>query len=326
MSKIDKVEVAIIGAGTAGLAALRDVRGETDDFVLINAGAYGTTCARVGCMPSKALIAASDAFHSRKKLEEFGIHGGDALRADIPAVLARIRALRDHVVGGVLKTTRDLGERSIAGHARLDGPNRVLVGDRVIEAERVILAPGSSPIVPKPWEEFGERILTSDTIFEQKDLPPRIGVIGLGAIGVELAQALARLGIEIHGYDGAGRIAGISDPALAEHGREALSADFPIQLGVQAELAESAGGIEIRWGDDAIEVDAVIAAVGRRPNLEGLGLETLGVPLDRHGLPEVDLATMRIGSTPVFLAGDANGERPLLHEGADDGQDRKSVV
>lgn len=101
-------------------------------------------------MPSKTLIAAADAFHARTKLEEFGICGGDKL-ANIPAVLHRIRVLRDHFVAGVLRATEDLGDRNIARYARLDGPGRLIVGDRVIQAHQIILAPGSRPIVPKPW-------------------------------------------------------------------------------------------------------------------------------------------------------------------------------
>src|SRR6478735_3072169 len=89
-SSVTQADVAIVGAGTAGLAALREVRDRTDNFVLINAGPYGTTCARVGCMPSKALIAAANAFHTGGKLETFGIRGGDKLTADIPAVLRRV--------------------------------------------------------------------------------------------------------------------------------------------------------------------------------------------------------------------------------------------
>jgi hypothetical protein len=134
------LDVVIVGAGTAGLAALREVRKRTDRFALVNDGPYGTTCARVGCMPSKALIAAMDALHARAKLDEFGIRGGDGLRADLPAVLARVRALRDHFVAGVLETTADRGERNIAGRARLDGPNRVVVGERVLHARQVVLA------------------------------------------------------------------------------------------------------------------------------------------------------------------------------------------
>lgn len=319
MGAVDRVNVAIVGAGTAGLAALREVRDRTDDFVLINAGPYGTTCARVGCMPSKALIAAANAFYARTKLDEFGIHGGSKLVADIPTVLRRVRSLRDHFVSGVLKATDGLGTRNIAGFARLDGPNRLMVGERLIQARQIILAPGSSPIMPEPWRALGERILTSDALFDQEDLPRRIGVIGLGPLGVEIAQALARLGLEVHGFDGSEQMAGISDEKVATAARNNLAKEFAVHLGAEVELAEADGGVEIRWNGKSVTVDKVIAAVGRRPNVEGLGLETLGVPLDKNGLPEVDPSTMRIGATPVLLAGDANGDMPLLHEGADEG-------
>lgn len=315
----DRVDVAIVGAGTAGLAALREVRRRTEDFVLINAGSYGTTCARVGCMPSKALIAAANAFHARTRMDGFGIRGASHLSVDIPAVMVHVRALRDHFVAGVLRATDDLGPRSIAGHARLDGPNRLIVGERVIEARQIILAPGSSPVVPKPWQAFGDLVMTTDTLFEQPDLPRRIGVIGLGAVGVELAQALSRLGLEVHGFDGKGSVAGVTDDAVAEVVRSALAEEFAVHLNVEVELAASESGIELRWGDDRVQVDRVLAAVGRRPNIHGLGLETLGVPLDDRGMPAVDRHTMRIADTPVLLAGDANGMDAILHEGADEG-------
>ncbi|MDY0219941.1 MAG: dihydrolipoyl dehydrogenase [Desulfobacterium sp.] len=319
ISNVKQVDVAIVGAGTAGLAALRDVRDRTDNFVLINAGPYGTTCARVGCMPSKALIAAANAFHARTKLDEFGICGGSGLRADIPAVLRRVRSLRDRFVSGVLKRTKDLGVRNIAGHARLDGPTRLIVGERTIQAGQIVLAPGSSPIVPKPWRALGDRILTSDTLFDEEDLPFRIGVIGLGPLGVEIAQALARLGIDVHAFDTGKQIAGISDEKVADAAQDNLAKEFAIHLDTQVELAEAGSGVEMRWEGGSVTVEKVIVAVGRRPNVDGLGLETLGVPLDENGMPEVDPMTMRIGSTPVLLAGDANGDKPLLHEAADEG-------
>ena len=173
--------------------------------------------------------------------------------------------------------------------------------------------------MPKPWLALGDRILTSDSLFDQKDLPLRIGVIGLGPLGVEIAQALARLGLEVHGFDAAKQIAGISDEKVADAARDNLAKEFAIHLDTQVELAEAGDGIEIRWNSESVIVDKVIAAVGRRPNVDGLGLETLGVPLDAKGMPEVDPMTMRIGATPVFLAGDANGDKPLLHEAADEG-------
>ncbi|HET6579491.1 MAG TPA: dihydrolipoyl dehydrogenase [Gemmatimonadales bacterium] len=319
ISNVTQADVAIVGAGTAGLTALREVRARTDDFVLINAGPYGTTCARVGCMPSKALIAAANAFHARKKLDEFGIRGGSGLRADIPAVLRRVRSLRDRFVAGVLKATEDLGARNIAGRARLEGATRVIVGERVIQAGQIVLAPGSSPIVPKPWRALGDRILTSDTLFDEEDLPRRIGVVGLGPLGVEIAQALARLGIDVHGFDAGTQIAGLSDERVADAARDNLAKECVIHLDAQIELSKAGPGVEMRWEGGSVTVEKVIAAVGRRPNVDGLGLETLGVPLDEEGMPEVDPMTMRIGTTPVLLAGDANGDKPLLHEAADEG-------
>jgi len=110
-------DVIIIGAGTAGLAALREVRKRTESFLIVNDGAYGTTCARVGCMPSKALIEAAHAFERRKSFEAFGISGAEALEVDVAAVLRRVRKLRDDFVAGVLKATNELaGSRRCRRH------------------------------------------------------------------------------------------------------------------------------------------------------------------------------------------------------------------
>lgn len=313
------VDVIIIGAGTAGLSALREVRKRTEDVLLINAGHWGTTCAAVGCMPSKALIAAANAFHQRHALSEFGVRGGDALEVDVPAVLARVRKLRDGFVRGPSAVRDELGERAIAGRARLLGPDRVSVDGREITARRIILATGSRPVVPKPWARFGDRILTTDTLFEQADLPRRVAVVGMGAIGIEMAQALSRLGLEVAGFDAVEEVAGLTDPEVLAVARAALGRELPLHLGAAAELNEVDAGIEVRGPGEAFVADVVLAAVGRRPNVDDLGLETLGVPLDDRGLPSVDPNTMQIGDLPVFLAGDANGDLALLHESADEG-------
>jgi dihydrolipoamide dehydrogenase len=134
-----------------------------------------------------------------------------------------------------------------------------------------------------------------------------------------MAQGLARLGLEVHGFDAGDRVGGLSDEKVSETARACLSEEFAIRLGVQVELDETPDGIAVECGGDRVTVDGVLVAVGRRPNVEGLGLETLGVPLEDHGMPEVDPNTTRIGDTPVLLAGDANGDVPLLHEGSDEG-------
>jgi len=314
-----KVDTVIVGAGSAGLSALREVRRYTDDFLLVNDGHWGTTCAAVGCMPSKALIEAANAFHRRGAFEEFGIRGAQGLSADIPAVLARVRAMRDGFVKGPEAVPAKLGRRAISGRARLLGPGRLEVNGEAVDARAIILAPGSSPVVPGPWRDFSDRVLTTDTLFEQTDLPRRIAVIGMGAIGVEIAQALARLGLEVAGFDAVEALAGIDDPDVLAAFRALIEAEIPLHLGAPAEIEDAGGALRVTGAGGELEADAVLAAMGRRPNIDGLGLETLGVPLDEDGLPEVDPASLRIGDLPVFLAGDANGYRPLLHEAADEG-------
>lgn len=314
------LDVVIIGAGTAGLSALREVRQRTDDFVLVNDGPWGTTCARVGCMPSKALVEAANAFHRRHAFDAFGIRNADALQVDVPAVLDRVRALRDQFVAGVLESTRDLGERRIEGRAKLVAPDCVEVAGRRLRARRIIVATGSTPVVPAPWRTLGDRVLTTDTLFEQRDLPARIAVVGMGPIGVEVAQALSRLGVTITAFGASERVAGLTDPVVNSALLSALRSEFAVHTGAPAVVSRSAdGSIRVSDGRHEVQVDAVLAALGRRPQLEGLGFDTLGVALDDDGLPRVDPTTMRVADLPVFLAGDANRRVPLLHEAADEG-------
>lgn len=312
------LDVIILGAGSAGLAALREVRKRTDHWRIVNDGPWGTTCARVGCMPSKMLIEAANAYHARRALHTFGIEGADALRVDLPAVLRRVRALRDDFVAGTLAAT-DAGERAISGHARLLDAQRVEVNGQVHTARRIIIATGSRPIVPEDWLAFGDRILTTDTLFEQPTLGPRVAVIGLGPLGVEIAQALARLGVEVMAFATGKSVAGLSDPAINDALLARLKDEFIVNVGDKAELCEVAGGIQVTNGSATVVVDQVVAAMGRRPNLEHLGLDTLGVALDDKGRPPIDPCTLQVGNLPVFIAGDADGDRPLLHEAADEG-------
>lgn len=314
-----KVDTVIVGAGSAGLSALREVRRYTDDFLLVNDGHWGTTCAAVGCMPSKALIEAANAFHRRVTFEEFGIRGADGLRADIPSVLARVRRMRDDFVKGPEAVPEKLGRRAISGRGRLLGPGRIEVNGETVAARAIILAPGSSPIVPEPWRAFGDHILTTDTLFEQNDLPRRIAVIGMGAVGVEIAQALARLGLDVAGFDAVEGLAGIDDDDVLTAFRPLIETELALHMGAPAELEAAGDAIRVTGAGGSFEADAVLAAMGRRPNIDDLGLDTLGVQLDDKGLPDVDPMTLRIGDLPIFLAGDANGDRPLLHEAADEG-------
>lgn len=220
------LDVAIIGAGSAGLAALSEVRKRTQRFVIINDGPWGTVCARVGCMPSKSLIEAANVFHRRNTFSEFGIQGAESLACDIPAILRRVRRLRDDFVKSTVKTTQDLGERAITGRARLLAPGRLEVYGQELHAHNIIIATGSNPVVPLPWNVLGDRLLTTDTLFEQKTLPDRVAVLGLGPVGVEMAQALFRLGIKVTGVGSNPAIAGLTDPQVTAIAIELLGHEF----------------------------------------------------------------------------------------------------
>jgi dihydrolipoamide dehydrogenase len=315
----ERYDVAIIGSGTAGLSALNEVRKRTENFVLINDGPYGTTCARVGCMPSKTFIEAANAYHRRRIFDEFGIRGAEALTIDIPAVLARVRRLRDDFVAGTLKVTERLGDRNIAGRARFTAPDTLSVGTRTIRADRIIVATGSRPIVPEAWRSLIDRVLTSDNLFEQEDLPQSMAVIGLGPVGTEIAQVLARIGIRVTAFDLDTRIAGLSDQAVNEKAIGRLSAEFAIHLGAPAQVTAEGEKVQVKAGDASVTVDKVFAALGRRPNVDDLGLEALGIELDRRGIPLFDPCSMQITGLPVFIAGDANNLAPFMHEAADEG-------
>lgn len=314
------LDVVILGAGTAGLAALREVQKRTDRFVIVDDGRWGTTCARVGCMPSKALIEAANVYHRRHAFDAFGVRGADRLRVDVPAVLARVRALRDQFVAGVRKATEGLGERAITGRATIVAPDCVQVNGRRLRTRRIIVATGSRPVVPAPWREFGERVITTDTLFERQDLPARIAVVGMGPIGAEIAQALSRLGIEVTAFGSSERIAGLTDPVVNATLLAALRSEFAVHVGSPAIVSGSDdGSLRVSNGRNEAQVDAVLAALGRRPDLASLGFEALGIALDERGVPNVDPTTMRVGGLPLFVAGDANAEVALLHEAADEG-------
>lgn len=317
---MQSVEVAIIGVGSAGLFALSKLAPQTQDFVVINGGPYGTTCARVGCMPSKVLIQAAEDFHQRHYLATQGILGGEQLRVDLPAVLAHVRKLRDTFVNGVLSASMPrLEGRHIDGYARFVSADTVEVNGERIRAKKFIIATGSRPLIPAAWEPFRDKLLTTDELFEQVSLPPDMAVLGLGVIGLEIGQALARLGVHITGVDALQSIGGLQDPALNRRAVELLGEEFTLWLGAPAQLEAANDKLRIVAGDKSVLVDKALVSVGRVPNLEHLGLENLDLPLDARGRPLYNPNTMQIGATPLFLAGDVNGERQLLHEAGDEG-------
>ncbi|MFP4146146.1 MAG: dihydrolipoyl dehydrogenase [Halorhodospira sp.] len=317
-----RTRLLVIGAGTAGLTALGEAQRWTDEVTLIHSGPLGTTCARVGCMPSKALLAVAHRYRALHGLGAAGLASTDAVQLDDAAIMRHIRAHRDRLAAVPARQARQLGERFLEGHPRFLDAHTVEVNGERIEAEATVIATGTRPIVPGPWQTaLGERLVTSDTFFELERLGQRVAVIGLGPIGVELGQGLAQLGLQVHGFHRDGKIAGISDPTIHTTLREALGEEMALHTGSAVEVEElGPAGVGIQAGTETSEVDWVLAAMGRRPNLEGLGLEHLPGALDANGQPALEPQTLRLGGLPIYLAGDVSGQRPLMHEAADEGR------
>ena len=316
------VDVAIIGSGSAGLNAMGQTRKAGKTFVLINGGEPGTTCARVGCMPSKAMIQVAEDYHRRTHLGKFGVDGHDALSLDVSEALEHVQDLRDTFVDRVLtNSTDDMPEDLfIQDYARFIEPTLLEVSGQRIRAGAVVIATGSRPLVPAAWQAFGQRILTTDTLFELEELPASIAVIGLGTIGLELGQSLSRLGVDVTGFDQLQSIAGVTDPEVAKAAVDIIGKELPLHLGQAAEIIDEDGQLRVTAGEQSVLVDRVLCSIGRVPNIDRLGLENLGVPLDERGLPGFDSNSMQVGALPVFIAGDVNGNRPILHEAGDEGR------
>jgi dihydrolipoamide dehydrogenase len=318
-----RVDVAVIGAGHAGLNAIKEIRKITDNWVLINGGPLGTTCARIGCMPSKVAIHLADTYKMRDKLERFGVSGGDALALDRPAALEHVRDLRDTFVDLVLANTTDEmdDEHLIQDYAELLDAHRLRVGEREISAGAIVVATGARSVVPDAWRaEFADGILTADDIFEQEELPASVAVIGLGPIGLEIGQALHRLGVAVTGVEHGQRLSRIQDPAVNRAAVDIFQREFPLWLGDEPRVERCDGGFRVRAGERETIVEKLFLALGRQPNLERLRLDRLGVPMGEHGVPRYDPETLRVGRTSVYMAGDAAGGIANLQRAAAQGR------
>jgi dihydrolipoamide dehydrogenase len=320
-------DVAIIGAGTAGLSAYRAARAEGATAVIIEGGPYGTTCARVGCMPSKLLIAAAEAAHAASHAAPFGINVA-GVQVDGEAVMARVRRERDRFVGFVIEGVEAIpAEDRLVGYARFVDDRLLQVGDHTrVRAARVVIATGSKPVVPEVLNGLGDRVVVNDDVFEWKTLPRSVAVMGPGVIGLELGQALARLGVRVSVYGGRGSLGSLTDPKLVETARSVFGAAFHFEpSGTMLSATRVDEGVTLRYRrpDGTITEDSyeyVLAATGREPNVGNLGLDNTSIELDKHGVPRFDPHTLQVGTHPVFIAGDSNGILPLLHEAADEGR------
>lgn len=316
-------DVAVIGAGTSGMAAERTARRAGASTLLIDAGFSGTTCASVGCMPSKLLIAAADAAHAVRHAEGFGLKA-TLNEIDGAAVMNRVRKERDAFVAGVLKDYASLPDGvRIDATARFNGPTSLALSDgRHVDAKAIVIAVGAMPIIPEAFAAVSEHVLTNETIFEMPILPASVGVIGAGPLGLELAQALARLGADVMVFDEGSKLAALEDQEITKALRDSLEKDFLIHLNVKIETKEAPGGVKVSWtGNSTGEhiFEKLLVAAGREPRLDDLCLKVSGISVDEHDTPIFDRKTMQCGDSAVFIAGDADHERAVLHDATNEG-------
>ncbi len=322
-NRIIDCDVAIVGAGSAGLPAYREVLKAGLKPLLIEGGPHGTMCARVGCMPSKLLIAAAQSVADMRHADGFGIRLDGPPRVDGAAVMDRVRRERDRFVGFVVDDVR-----AMPPEHRLDAPVEFLrdgvlrAGDgREVHARRVILATGTRPNVPDLYRPLGDLAIVNDDVFDWRDLPRSVLVVGSGVIGVELGLALARLGVRVRVLNRSGSFAHLADPQVRAAAVALLAPELSLvqnarvasacREGDQAVVGWSADG-----GPETVErFDRVLLTAGRSPALDALRLER-----DGRGWPRFDPATLQVHGQPVFLAGDVTGRHAIQHEASDDGR------
>lgn len=320
-------DVLILGGGTAGMSAFRAARKSTDNVYLVEDHKFGTTCARVGCMPSKLLIAAADAAHHVRTADQFGVHPDGALRIDGRQVMERVRSERDRFVGFVLEDVEAFpAAHRILGRARFKNEHVVVVDDHTeITAQRIVIATGSRPFILPAWQSLGERLIVNDDVFDWETLPASVAVFGAGVIGLEIGQALHRLGVTVHVFGKDNALGGITDPVVLENALDIFRGQMDLHLDAdtQVSLLPSGKGVKIDYSENgtsgSVTVDFLLAATGRKPNVDNLGLENLNIDLDARGVPKADPYTMQTSVAHIFIAGDASNQLPLLHEAADQG-------
>ncbi|HGL4816386.1 TPA: dihydrolipoyl dehydrogenase [Neisseria gonorrhoeae] len=327
MKKIQS-DIVVIGGGTAGMGAFRNARLHSDNVYLIENNVFGTTCARVGCMPSKLLIAAAEARHHALHTDPFGVHlDKDSIVVNGEEVMRRVKSERDRFVGFVVTDVEEWpADKRIMGSAKFIDEHTVQIDDHIqIAAKSFVIATGSRPVILPQWQSLGDRLIINDDVFSWDTLPKRVAVFGPGVIGLELGQALHRLGVKVEIFGLGGIIGGISDPVVSDEAKAVFGEELKLHLDAKTEVKLDAdGNVEVHWEQDGEKgvfvAEYMLAAVGRRPNVDNIGLENINIDKDARGVPVADPLTMQTSIPHIFIAGDASNQLPLLHEAADQGK------
>ncbi|MBM0743493.1 dihydrolipoyl dehydrogenase [Phormidium sp. CLA17] len=325
-------DLLIIGAGVGGHGAALHAVSCGLKTAVVEAADMGGTCVNRGCIPSKALLAASG-----KVRELRDTHHLEALGIELSTVSFDRAAIANHANTIVTKqrealvgSLKRIGVETIQGWARVTAMQKVTIatpdGDRIVTAKDIILAPGSVPFVPPGVEIDGKTVFTSDDAVRLESLPPWIAIVGSGYIGLEFADVYSALGCEITLIEALDHLMPGFDPDVAKLAQRVLITprDIETKVGILAKRVIPGSPVVIELADaktkevvEVLEVDACLIATGRIPHTKDLGLETVGVELDRRGFIPVDdyLAVVKDGQPlpHLWAIGDATGKMMLAH-------------
>ncbi len=309
-----RYNLVVIGAGTAGLVCAAGAAGLGAKVALIERHLMGGDCLNFGCVPSKALLRCARAAHEVRRAEEFGIRVAGSIEVDFAAIMERMRRLRARLSRhDSAERFRSLGVDVFLGDARFTGPDTVEVAGQTLRFARAVIATGARPVTLDVPGNRSVEFLTNETIFSLTELPRRLAVLGAGPIGCELGQAFQRFGSEVHLIERGTRLLFRDEPRASD----VLQGQFQregIHLHLQTEVV-AANGSELtlsRMGTtSSLVVDAVLVALGRRPNVEGLGLEQAGVAYDSQGVTVDDF--LRTTNRRIYAAGDVCSQFQFTH-------------
>jgi dihydrolipoamide dehydrogenase len=325
-------DLVIIGAGVGGHGAALHAISCSQKTAIIEAGDMGGTCVNRGCIPSKALLAASGKVRELRNahhLKSLGIQIGN-VEFDRQAIADHANNLVSKIQGDLTNSLKRLGVDIIRGWGKVAGTQKVTVttdkGEKTITAKNIILSPGSVPFVPPGIEVDGKTVFTSDQGVKLETLPKWIAIIGSGYIGLEFSDVYSALGCEITLIEALSELMPGFDRDIAKLAERVLITprDIETKVGIYAKKVIPGSPVVIELADfetkkdlEVLEVDACLVATGRVPATKNLGLESVGVELDRRNfIPVNDHMAVLSGGEVVphlWAIGDATGKMMLAH-------------
>jgi len=326
---MERYQVVVIGGGSAGMTTAAGTSSLGAKTALIEKrDTLGGDCLHFGCVPSKSLIDAANRIHTMKtSANTFGFTLSGQL--DFSKVTDHIKTpqsiIQEH--DGTKRFT-DLGVDMFFGSAKFLSPHEIQIGENeVIYAEKIVIATGSTPIIPPIEGLSNVPCVTNETIFDQTELPKVLGVIGGGTIGLEMAQAFARLGSEVHVFEGSDKLFAKDDQDISTFMYNVLKEEFSIELNSSVQSVEKINNqVNITYqskngAEKSIVVDQVLVSTGRKPNVDALQLRNAGVAMVNQFI-EVD-SSFRTSQSHIFAVGDTINTLPFTHAA---GEEAKTVV